>query len=126
MAIDHLWNAEQLGPEHVPSQMARAAIGGCVEQSLPLHAARIIARQLEAFYLHARAHLPAYAVPFFVRIGAVGLTETFKHRKQDLVRQGFDPSQSNDALFARLSTDDFYRKLDNALHASICSGETRL
>ncbi len=80
---------------------------------------------LEALCRQARTQLPAYAVPLFVRIGAAGLTGTFKHQKQDLVRQGFDPSWSGDAIFVLQAGEGSYRRLDAQLHAAICAGKVR-
>jgi acyl-CoA synthetase (AMP-forming)/AMP-acid ligase II len=46
--------------------------------------------------------LPKYAVPLFIRVkeGAHEVTATFKHRKVDLKREGFDPAKVSDALYA--------------------------
>ena len=39
-----------------------------------------------------RSGLPAYACPVFIRICAsLDATETFKQKKHELVREGFDP-----------------------------------
>lgn len=46
-----------------------------------------------AFYQHCEGELAPYAVPVFVRIGVTAdLTATFKLRKVDLQRQGYDPA----------------------------------
>ena len=49
------------------------------------------------------ARLPAYALPVFVRIcAALDITETFKQKKQELVREGFDPaSDQGGVVFPR-------------------------
>lgn len=73
----------------------------------------------------AAAELPAYAVPVFLRIAAdVALTDTFKHRKSDLQREGFNPLASEDQLLVRV--EGAYMPLDAARHAAICSGAQRL
>ena len=47
----------------------------------------------EAFYRFAAANLAHYAVPLFVRLSAsADMTTTFKLRKVDLQRQGYDPA----------------------------------
>ena len=53
-------------------------------------------------YAHVARELPSYARPLFVRIGAeIEITGTFKHRKVDLAKQGFDPAVVADpVLFA--------------------------
>ena len=71
------------------------------------------------------AELPAYAAPLFLRLGSgVALTETFKHRKQDLLRDGFDPAATADALYVRI--EGRYIRLGSGLYAGILSGAVRL
>ena len=63
----------------------------------------------EAFHRFAAARLPAYAVPVFVRIGQqADLTGTFKLRKVDLQREGYDPARTSDALYVRDAAADTY------------------
>ena len=55
-----------------------------------------------AFYERAAERLPRYAAPLFVRVPPVAdMTTTFKLRKVDLQRQGYDPAQFGDPLFVR-------------------------
>ncbi|XP_071482149.1 long-chain fatty acid transport protein 2-like [Diadema antillarum] len=43
-------------------------------------------------YRHVTSSLPTYAQPKFLRmVGATDLTSTFKHKKSDLVKRGFNP-----------------------------------
>jgi fatty-acyl-CoA synthase len=71
--------------------------------------------------------LAAYARPVFLRIlPEMEITGTFKHRKVDLVREGFDPRQISDAIYFRDSAQGRYVPLDAALCDSILTGETRL
>ncbi len=66
-------------------------------------------------------------MPLFVRVlPALSLTETFKQKKQDLVRDGFDPSRVTDPLFFRDASAGSYVPLDAALFAKIVSGEVRI
>jgi len=82
---------------------------------------------LGKLYAHAAKELPAYAQPLFIRLqGEIEITGTFKHRKGDLVKEGFDPSVIADPLFFRDDENQTYRPLDQALHDAICSGEVRL
>lgn len=79
---------------------------------------------LEAFQTYAADHLPAYAVPRFLRLGtSASVTETFKHKKQDLVRDGYDPRSSNDPVFV-LSVGR-YRQMNDAQYATIRTGGAR-
>lgn len=54
-----------------------------------------------SFYAYARDHLAHYAVPVFVRLtGAADMTSTFKLRKVQIQREGYDPAAVNgDPLF---------------------------
>ncbi len=82
---------------------------------------------LADLHAHLRERLPGYAVPLFVRVlPALSLTETFKQKKQDLVRDGFDPSRVTDPLFFRDASAGSYVPLDAALFAKIVSGEVRI
>ncbi len=49
------------------------------------------------FYAYARDHLASYAVPVFVRLtDAAEMTSTFKLKKVQLQREGYDPAAVND------------------------------
>lgn len=72
-----------------------------------------------------RDALPAYAVPLFIRLRREQeVTATFKFRKVDLKREGFEPAAIDEPLYV-LDTGG-YRKLTTALHAKIVSGALRL
>jgi fatty-acyl-CoA synthase len=80
---------------------------------------------LIAFTAHARSVLPSYAVPLVLRLGQeAAVTDTFKHRKQALAAEGFDPAGVSDPLF--LLQEGQYRPLDRAGHARLASGAVRL
>ena len=54
------------------------------------------------FYELAEERIPSYAAPQFVRVSSVAdLTSTFKLRKVDLQRQGYDPKAFPDPLYVR-------------------------
>jgi fatty-acyl-CoA synthase len=55
-----------------------------------------------AFYAFAQARLPRYAVPVFLRLSAQpDITSTFKLRKVDLQRAGYDPERVREPLYVR-------------------------
>ncbi len=55
-----------------------------------------------AFHAFAVERLATYAVPMFVRVSRVAdLTATFKLRKIDLQRDGYDPRRIDDPLYVR-------------------------
>uniref|UniRef100_A0ABX1PQA4 Long-chain-acyl-CoA synthetase n=2 Tax=Aromatoleum anaerobium TaxID=182180 RepID=A0ABX1PQA4_9RHOO len=61
------------------------------------------------FYALAEARLPRYAAPLFVRVPrAADLTTTFKLRKVDLQRQGYDPAAFDDPLYVRSEAERTY------------------
>ena len=82
---------------------------------------------LAGFRQHLISRLPPYARPLFLRIRkSMDLTGTFKYSKTDLVRQGFDPAASNDAVyFDDLASGEFVR-LDQELYDRIQKGGIRI
>jgi len=71
--------------------------------------------------------LASYARPIFVRIlPQMEITGTFKHRKVDLVRDGFDPTKLTDKLYFRDPEKGGYVPLDVGAFERIESGQTRL
>ena len=92
-------------------------------------AALVVDRQfdLKAFRRSVRGRLPAYARPVFLRLlPALESTGTFKPRKQDLVRSGFDPGQVSDPLYVDDPRASAYVPIDAALYAEISAGRVRL
>jgi fatty-acyl-CoA synthase len=76
---------------------------------------------------HLSRRLPAYAHPVFVRIcAALDTTETFKQKKHQLAREGFDPLLVTDLLFYREPGSGAYRPIKAADHARILDGSVRL
>ncbi len=76
---------------------------------------------------HLAERLPPYARPLFLRIqDGIDVTATFKHKKSDLVREGFDPESIADALYFDDPKRQAYVPLDATLHARIAAGEIRL
>jgi fatty-acyl-CoA synthase len=69
--------------------------------------------------------LPAYAQPLFLRLlPSIAVTGTFKYRKLDMVKEGFDPAVVRDPLYVRGAGG--YQKLTRPLYAKVMSGELRL
>ena len=64
----------------------------------------------QAFYRLTTARVPRYAAPVFVRVCAnADMTSTFKLRKVDLQRQGYDPQQFDDPLYIRDEASGSYQ-----------------
>jgi fatty-acyl-CoA synthase len=82
---------------------------------------------LKALHAQLAARLPLYARPAFLRIrGEIEVTGTFKQRKIDLVKEGFDPLRIGDPLYVADPVSDAFRPLDASLYRRIIDGETRL
>jgi len=76
---------------------------------------------------HLARVLPAYARPLFLRIqDRIAVTATFKHQKTELVREGFDPAASDDAIYFDDPSQQAYVQLDRALFECIKTGGVRL
>ena len=82
---------------------------------------------LIGFRKHLAGRLPAYACPVFIRIcPALDLTETFKQKKQDLVREGFNPRFADGPLFFWNAATGHYSKIDTDTYVRILEGAIRL
>lgn len=69
------------------------------------------------------AQLPAYARPIFVRIEpAIETTGTFKYRKVDLVRDGFDPAKTEHPLYFSDPATQRYEPLTPDIYVRIQGG----
>jgi len=79
------------------------------------------------FFAHVQQSLPAYAAPVFLRLlGDADVTGTFKLRKVDLQREGFDPAAVTDPLYVRDDAKGDYVQLTPELHRAIQSGSMRV
>ena len=82
---------------------------------------------LAKFKTHLEKNLAAYARPIFLRMQPeIEVTGTFKHRKVELVREGYDPRVVKDPLFFLDPVDGQYVPLTPELHDRIVAGEVRL
>lgn len=71
--------------------------------------------------------LPHYAVPLFIRVEPEAQTTgTFKYRKVELVKEGFDVTSVNDPVWFGKPGVDCYEALTKEEYAKILSGEYRL
>jgi fatty-acyl-CoA synthase len=71
--------------------------------------------------------LPAYARPVFIRLlPEIEITGTFKQRKVDLVKAGFDPNQLHDPLYWFDPATARFEPLTQAIYAAILSGKIKL
>ena len=70
--------------------------------------------------------LPTYARPLFIRLlSKVDMTGTFKLKKVDLQKEGFDPNVITDKLYY-LTPNGTYNRLDKVIYEQILKGQVRL
>jgi fatty-acyl-CoA synthase len=85
---------------------------------------------LAALHAHVHARLPQFSRPVFLRIHGDDIAEhttgTFKMKKLDLVREGFDPARVKETIYLDDPRADAYVALDDALYRDIAEGRVRL
>jgi len=82
---------------------------------------------LAAFRAHVVSHLPEYARPLFLRIKSeIDVTTTFKQKKVDLVRQGFDPGAVTDPIYFNDPARQAFVRVDRDLFDRLKAGEVRI
>lgn len=82
---------------------------------------------IEALPAHLAQRLPVYARPVFIRISReLDATETFKQKKGELARAGFDPGAIEDPMFMLEPKSGAYVALDPGAFAQIVDGMVRL
>jgi fatty-acyl-CoA synthase len=81
----------------------------------------------EQFYAFVSGRLPRYAEPAFVRLQTeADLTGTFKLRKVDLQKQGFDPGLVREPLFVRDDRSRAYVPVTAEVFADVRAGKWAL
>jgi fatty-acyl-CoA synthase len=71
--------------------------------------------------------LPSYARPAFFRLrDSCTVTGTFKYSKQELMREGFDPTLTADAIYFDNPKKKTMERVDHSLFQSIQSGKIQL
>lgn len=82
---------------------------------------------LAKFRDYVVAELPAYARPLFLRMQPeIETTGTFKYRKVDLVKEGFDPSMTPDAIWFDHPAEKKYVRLTPEMYADVQAGKFKL
>jgi fatty-acyl-CoA synthase len=73
------------------------------------------------------SQLPAYARPQFLRIVAtLEMTGTFKLRKHELAREGYDPAITSDDIYVNDNSCGNYVRIDASLYQRLLEGRMRL
>ena len=82
---------------------------------------------LEGFGRHINKQLAVYARPIFLRVcPEMETTSTFKQRKIDLVKEGFDPRATGDPIYFLDPERQAYVPLDEKIYGDISSGGVRI
>jgi fatty-acyl-CoA synthase len=82
---------------------------------------------LVALRAHLTNRLPVYARPLFLRIRhEMDMTGTFKYTKSDFVRDGFDPSGTQDAIYFDDGAKNAFVRVDDVLYNDINAGRIRI
>jgi fatty-acyl-CoA synthase len=122
------WKSENVSTQEVAeaiSGFAGLEIANVYGVAVPGHEGRagmasLILRDRDAFdgaafFAHVEERLPRYAVPVFLRLPREpDLTTTFKLRKVDLKRDGYDPARVADPLYVRVEAERAYLPLTDA------------
>jgi fatty-acyl-CoA synthase len=102
----------------IPGQEGRAGMAAIVGTG---------AVDLVALRAHIVAELPDYAHPLFLRVRKeIETTATFKHKKNDLMREGYDPAGAADPIYFNDRRQGAFVPLDRSLYERIHAGQLRL
>jgi fatty-acyl-CoA synthase len=82
---------------------------------------------LIVFREHLLKSLPEYARPMFLRIRSeLDITATFKQKKSELIREGFDPSATSDAIYFNNPERQAFVPLDKVVYDRILTEQVPL
>ena len=82
---------------------------------------------LESFHRYMHTHLSSHTRPIFLRLRqTLTVTTTFKQRRIELVREGYDPSRSNDAVYLDDPEDNRWVRMTETLFTAVNDGQIRL
>ena len=102
----------------VPGYDGRAGMAAIVSDMEP---------DLSALKAHIDAALPHYARPVFLRLSSESeTTSTFKFKKNNLVKAGFNPDKVHEPLYFADAKSGTYKPLDKSVFQDIISGAKRL
>ena len=92
--------------------------------------AAVVAKEnlnLTALRDHLAQRLPEYARPVFLRVRQdIDVTTTFKQKKIDLVKDGFDPGRTLDPVYFSDPQRKAFVRIDAALYEEIGAGRIRI
>ena len=80
--------------------------------------------KLTEFAEYVERELPQYARPLFLRIcDTIESTATFKPKKTDLMRQGYDPTAIGDPIYFKNLKERTFVRLEETTYDRIQRGE---
>jgi len=78
-------------------------------------------------YAQLTKELPVYAVPVFLRIQTtIDTTVTLKHKKRELMEEGYDPNIVKDPLYLLDHSTKDYIRIDAEIYRSVMNGSIRM
>ncbi|KAH0626660.1 hypothetical protein JD844_001754 [Phrynosoma platyrhinos] len=81
----------------------------------------------KGLYVHVKDYMPSYAIPRFIRLReSLEITETFKQRKGQLVKEGFDPACISDPLYFLDDSEKCYVPMTQEIFRSIAEKKLKL
>ena len=102
----------------VPGYDGRAGMAALVSETPP---------DLDALKAYLDQELPHYARPVFLRLSSESeTTSTFKFKKTNLVKAGFDPARISEPVYYCDPTTNTYTRVDAKVFKSINDGSIRL
>ncbi|XP_019640878.1 PREDICTED: long-chain fatty acid transport protein 4-like [Branchiostoma belcheri] len=103
----------------VPGMEGRAGMAAVADQNNSL--------DLKKLASSLKQVLPVYAIPMFLRLTkAVDTTGTFKLKKTDVRKEGFNPDVISDQMYYMDLSAGTYKPLDSAAYQDIVNGKIRL
>ena len=102
----------------VPGYDGRAGMASIVSEGEP---------DLATLKQHVENNLPHYAQPVFLRLSRESdTTSTFKFKKTNLVKAGFDPAKVSDPIYYADGQTGSYKPVDVDVYSAIHDGSIRL
>lgn len=100
----------------IPGTNGRAGMATLV----PNIGADKLERKLPDLLMYFKKSLPHYAIPLFLRVKTdLDITGTFKYKKSDLKKEGYNPDLTKDAIFVLLPGENKYSEVDRMLFNKI-------
>ena len=82
---------------------------------------------LEGLFQHLEKHLPSYARPYFIMVQPeIEITSTFKHKKVELAKNGFDQKKTTNKIWLRSEKEKRFVPMNDSLYEAIQNGFIKL